>query len=809
MVTETYSKYDIIIFPKNLFNNAYEEDEILYSHFLEKGYRVFYFNIIDSQNYKIEILKTHLYIVNIGYGDLPLMTSILSDIIKDCQIKESLIYAENPRWHSLVNFIKTNYYTKVIFYHSNSFQANRLNSQNIKFIYNISDSIFTSDMDFYKNTKDKINITLTEYIDIGKNIEMISSSLFPKVSIVIITYNNLPYTKLCIDSILQKTAYSNYEIIIVDNNSEDTTKIYLQELKKSNKNVSVIFNQANLGFAKANNLGIASSKGKYIILLNNDTIVTRGWIGGLVKYLEKDKNLALVGPVTNNCGNESKIDIEYSDIDDMDLFAEEYTSKNINKLYTDINMLAMFCVMFRKDLIDEIGYIDECFGIGMFEDDDFSLRVKLQGYKLACAEDVFIHHYGSASFSKLHSTDYMNVFYENKETFETKWGREWIPHKYRNDYIGISTAKPPIFFFSVISWNFRHQRPQHIASYFAKKGYSVYYVNADFQEKDSVLEEQPNLELINFSDEIGKAIYHVDMSENIEIMKSKFDSLIKDKEIKSGIVISEYPNWYPITEYLKSAYNFKLVSDYLDDFSGFSTNNSILSKYNDDFLEKSDLIIASSNYLYKNALKKNPKTYLIQNGTEHHHFKKAIKKDRKASESPNIGYYGAIAEWFDVEKVAYIAEEKPEWNIILIGDVTNTKANKLKAFSNIKLLGEKNYNLLPSYLNNFDVCIIPFSADMDLIKATNPIKFYEYLSAGKKIVATEIPDLEDYNNVYAYLTNDNKKFIHYIEECLREKATLASLEERLDFAAKQDWSLRCMELERVLKQNDILERTNF
>jgi GT2 family glycosyltransferase len=808
MVTEAYSKYDIIIFPKNLFNNACEEDEILYSNFLEKGYRVFYFNIIDSENYKIEILKTNLYIVNIGYGDLTLMTSILSDIIKDCQIKESLIYAENPRWHSLIDFIKTNYYAKVVFYHSNNFQSNRLNSQSIKYIYNISNSIFTSDIDFYKSSKDKINITLTEYIDIGENLEKIANSLFPKVNIVIISYNNLPYTKLCIDSILQKTAYPNYEIIIVDNNSEEKTKTYLQELKESNNNITVIFNQANFGFAKANNIGIANSKGKFIILLNNDTIVTRGWIGGLVKYLERDKKLALVGPVTNNCGNESRIDIEYSDIDDMDVAAEEYTSKNTNNLYTDINMLAMFCVTFRKELIDEIGYIDECFGIGMFEDDDFSLRVKLHGYKLACAEDVFIHHYGSASFSKLHSTDYVNLFNENKEIFEAKWNKQWVPHKYRNDYIGITTEKPPILFFSVIDWDFRYQRPQHIASYFAKKGHRVYYINANFKETDNILEEQPNLELINFSDEVGKDIYSVDMGENIDIMKNKFDLLIKDKEVTEGIMISEYPNWYPINEYLKNTYNFKLVSDYLDDFSGFNTSNSILSKYNDDFLEKSDLVIASSNYLYKNALKKNIKTYLIPNGTEHHHFKKALKKDKKANKNPNIGYYGAIAEWFDVEKVAYIAEEKPEWNIILIGDVTNSKINKLKAFSNIKLLGEKNYNLLPSYLNNFDVCIIPFSADMDLIKATNPIKFYEYLSAGKKIVATEIPDLENYNNVYAYLTNDNQKFIHYIEECLREKATLASLEERLEFAAKQDWSLRCIELERVLKQHDILQKTN-
>jgi GT2 family glycosyltransferase len=88
--------------------------------------------------------------------------------------------------------------------------------------------------------------------------------------------------------------------------------------------------------------------------------------------------------------------------------------------------------MRRSVIIDEVGLLDERFGIGMFEDDDYALRVKQKGYKVICAEDVFVHHWGRASFSKLSQEEYQRLFDENRRKFEEKWGMQWEPHRSRS-----------------------------------------------------------------------------------------------------------------------------------------------------------------------------------------------------------------------------------------------------------------------------------------------------------------------------------------------------------------------------------------
>jgi len=250
-----------------------------------------------------------------------------------------------------------------------------------------------------------------------------------KASIIILTHNNLDYTRQCLESIHQKTRMADYEIIAVDNASDDGTPAHLEEYATRHNNVQVVLNNINKGFPGGNNLGVESASGEYIVFLNNDIVVTEGWLSGLIRHLE-DPTIGMIGPVTNSSGNETRIWVDYENIDDMDAFAREYTSAHHGQTL-EIQMLPFHCVALRRKIFDEIGPLDERFGLGMFEDDDYALRLRAKDYRLICAEDVFLHHWGSASFSKLNPVEYWQQFINNKKLFEDKWGVKWQAQKLR------------------------------------------------------------------------------------------------------------------------------------------------------------------------------------------------------------------------------------------------------------------------------------------------------------------------------------------------------------------------------------------
>ncbi len=257
------------------------------------------------------------------------------------------------------------------------------------------------------------------------------TSLYGRATIIIVTYRNLDKTRLTVKSVLEKTRYPNYEILLVDNGGEPDIQQYARDMAERFPNVvRCIFNEKNLGFAGGNNVGLrAAPESEYIVLLNDDVIVSPGWLGGLLRYLD-DPHIGLVGPVTNSAGNEARIAVDYSDIAEVDAFARRYTFAH-DGVNFDIPVLAMYCMAARRRTIDELGELDERFRMGMFEDDDYAVRARNAGYRVVCAEDVYVHHFGRSSFGKMSEEAHDKIFAANRALFERKWGTTWSPHKYR------------------------------------------------------------------------------------------------------------------------------------------------------------------------------------------------------------------------------------------------------------------------------------------------------------------------------------------------------------------------------------------
>ena len=296
-------------------------------------------------------------------------------------------------------------------------------------------------IDFIKNFKDKENdiqdrrqfAVKNDWLTKAKVIETNLKDSF-KYSFVILNYNNALRAAVVVDSIIERYS-KDHEIIIVDNDSSDDDKRLLKMIKKDHEFIKLIQNSENLGFSGGMNVGITESSGDYIILCNNDICFVMDAINPMRRALERNPKIAAVGPMSNNVGNEAFVRIRNpGDRNNLDRIKNQ-SLKRRNEI-EKVNNLGFFCVMIPKEIFVQVGKLDESYGIGYFEDDDFCERMRSFGYELALCKDSFVFHSGSATFDKEEITFKNKQFQKNREIFESKWG-SWSPHRHAKIQIEI------------------------------------------------------------------------------------------------------------------------------------------------------------------------------------------------------------------------------------------------------------------------------------------------------------------------------------------------------------------------------------
>jgi GT2 family glycosyltransferase len=212
------------------------------------------------------------------------------------------------------------------------------------------------------------------------------------------------------------------EVVVVDNASSDDTAQVLEATKGKIDALTVVMNPDNRGFAAACNQAARAATGEVLCFLNNDTVVTPGWLWILVRALEEDPTLGLVGPVSNGVANEARVKTSYSGVDDLGLWAELQSWRHDGRSFP-ITMLALYCAALRRQAWDRVGELDEAFGLGMFEDDDYCRRLRQAGFHIRCRRDCFVHHWQQASFQLLDARGYLELYERNRAYLRSKWGR--------------------------------------------------------------------------------------------------------------------------------------------------------------------------------------------------------------------------------------------------------------------------------------------------------------------------------------------------------------------------------------------------
>jgi GT2 family glycosyltransferase len=238
------------------------------------------------------------------------------------------------------------------------------------------------------------------------------------VSIVTLSWNAPDFTLKALESIRQHTA-EPYEVIVVDNGSRPETLAALAAI--DDPHVKIVYNKDNRGFAGGNNDGIANARGEYVIILNNDVIVTPGWADGMVDAFRRIPGLGISAPRSNNVtGDQQVSDAGYKDVAQMQAYAVERRRLHMQQGYITDRAIG-FCWCISRAVLEQVGALDERYVLGNFEDDDYCMRVRAAGYLIYVCNDVFIHHFGSRSFAA-NNVDYRATMHANWEKFAKKWG---------------------------------------------------------------------------------------------------------------------------------------------------------------------------------------------------------------------------------------------------------------------------------------------------------------------------------------------------------------------------------------------------
>lgn len=369
---------------------------------------------------------------------------------------------------------------------------------------------------------------------------------------------------------------------------------------------------------------------------------------------------------------------------------------------------------------------------------------------------------------------------------------------------------------SAVPWEFSRHRAQHIATGLAERGFRILF----FQ---NIIHINPSELMLNYKEgnifvvkKIMKNLYAVnlflpDLRGKMKFVAEMFGLLLfrlynRLLDFEPDAAIFYAPQYRFLLTTLKSK-NTKIVYDCVDDFSAFTDlapSRSDIEGAEESITKASSFVIATSKPLCDRISRITSKCIYLPNACDFSHFNKALRKQRKPKDIENlkppiIGFIGAVSDWIDIDLICALAQRHPDYSILLAGPI-DFGYDKLINYPNIVCVGTKKYKDLPKYLFFIDVCLIPFKINK-LTLASNPIKLYEYLAAGKPVVSTALPEV--YNNAaeIVAVAEDHDDFIEKVEKAVREKKheDPSMVTRRIEFAQANSWETRVDVVEKLLR----------
>jgi len=235
-------------------------------------------------------------------------------------------------------------------------------------------------------------------------------------TILILSHNTWRYTKEAIERIKSNTVIP-HKILVIDNGSTDGT---IEHLREDNA-IYHIENSHNIGFAAGFNVGLGVIDTPYFVICNSDVVVTQNWLKRMTEHLNEDPEKMSIGPRSNYVSGPQIVKgCTYKTANELIGFAKRFDSGNAAPT-ENFKRLVFFCTLFKSEVLRKVGYLDEIYEGGNYEDDDYCMRIIKKGFKCAIDNTVFVHHYGSQTF-KQNKIDFAKTMNTNGQRFMRKWG---------------------------------------------------------------------------------------------------------------------------------------------------------------------------------------------------------------------------------------------------------------------------------------------------------------------------------------------------------------------------------------------------
>jgi len=359
-----------------------------------------------------------------------------------------------------------------------------------------------------------------------------------------------------------------------------------------------------------------------------------------------------------------------------------------------------------------------------------------------------------------------------------------------------------IVVFSHLRWNFVYQRPQHLLSRLAATRPVFFVEEPEFDPDGHPRWERTsphsNVVVLKPRTPVQVPGFHADQ---LPLLEPLIAQLAQELEGRTIVTWLYTPMALPLAEALAPAV---VVYDCMDELALFLGAPTELLSREAALIECADVMFTGGPSLFRAKQTRHSNVHCFSSSVDAAHFRVRQRgvqdaQDQEAIPHPRLGFYGVIDERLDLSLIDFVAEARPQWQIVLVGPVVKIDPASLPRRDNIHYFGQRTYDELPRYLAGWDVCLLPFARN-DATRFISPTKTLEYMAAELPIVSTPITDVAEPYGEIVYLGDTPTEFLAACEAALEsgpeERASRTARMRRV--LAGTSWDVTASAMEKLL-----------